>query len=264
MKLFRVTRIHFLALITKKMLMVTIAVFLVHYFFTMQMYHLSSPDKLTLLMILFYGPTSLQSGILNWLLHQVPLLVWIGNFIRGEFKVRSAYMIPRAGHVSLWLSGILIAIFMFTCLYYTIGYLISIGLAYWQPNARNHLFDLSLFPLLQEYSNTLLITNQFILIVIGSLLIIFINIWLTMMFKHSANAFVVNMIIILMSASLHHSLPIVKWLPPAQSMLIKHNVSTFSLAWSFGYILIASVLLILLIYLFIKNHLEQLMIADHL
>lgn len=264
MKLFRVTRFHFLALTTKKMIIVTIAVFVVHYFFTMQMYNINSPNRLTLIMILFYGPASLQTGIMSWLLHQVPLLMWIGNFIHGEFKARSAYIIPRAGHVSLWLSSILIAIFMFTCLYYSLGYLVSIGLTFWQTGAQNHPFDPGLIPLLQEDSMCSLVTSQFLLIVLGSLLMMFINMLLTMAFKHSTIAFVVSITNILVAASLPHSLPFVKWMPAAQNMLIKHNISSFSLAWSLGYILIAISVLIPLIYVFINRYLEELIISEHL
>ena len=245
-KFLNIIKYNLLSIYDKSNLFIVFLVFSFVYMMTLSMY--GKTYSITELFFLsFQGPLNLQENIIEfmkWLFYQIPLLLIVGNHIYKEMNERSIYVIPRIGSKRLWLYGIIASDIITIFIYYGIGFILTFlySLILKSLHFISNTATISHFNMIV---NTQMITSMFLMLCIGSFLLILIQLTLTLISGNSSIAFTFNILIMFLSILVRDP-ELNKFLPGNQGVFIKHYIYNFSLIWSTVYVGVVSLIFLII------------------
>jgi len=212
-----------------------------------------------LLLNSFIGPFSLASGalvVLAWIAYKTFIFYSVGNYFNIELNQRFIYTLPRIKSRTIWLLTRLLHIFILILLYNIICF-IAIGAMNYLiiPNQLSVGFYTEVLIKQTGYSQLTLGTiliYMFVLLVLSMFLNALIQLLIVLVTKDTVIAFIV--VEVLSIVSLISNSFLIRFLPEAQSIFIKHRLDGFSLTYSLGYTLVVILILALACIFYVRKN----------
>ncbi|MED5050697.1 hypothetical protein P9850_02280 [Anoxybacillus rupiensis] len=260
MKYLRLLRYFLRTLLYKRNMIIILLTFVVFHFVSFNFYNWQNAGPASLLITFYYGPAYFNFDLLRWLLHQTPIYVLCGNFLNKQLNENNLWILPRAGHFSLWLNGMISANFIFIVIYYSIGYSISILLSYLINGGKSMSASLDDIPLLNTYTPLKLMLFQFVLLILLTFFIMLMSHVVSILAGNSIAGFSISVMFIFISVGLLQSSPYVnKWLPFSQGVLAARNVEVSPFAWSLSYYFFVIFMIIILFHYICYKRMDSLL-----
>jgi hypothetical protein len=199
--------------------------------------------------IAFSGPVNESLSMIELLLWFIPHMLFfylIGDMAYGELSQKGYFLLPILGSRGCWWSGKVLTLFILSVLFVFLQILaLTLGAALVIPIRIDSLRQLitlaSLWPNSQAFSGIQILLVILVLYITTLFALGTLQMTFSFFFKRSVYSFLFASGIALISsfASINHP-ELVRWLPGAQSMLIRHTfidatVPGFSLLWSISY-----------------------------
>lgn len=128
-------------------------------------------DNLKATTFVFYLPINISIDVFRIILLILPFLLFYNMNIQREMEERSVYILLRIKSFKIWFHSLMLITFIFTFSFILLGYLITYGIVSFLPS---HEYIIT-FNKLQLENNLFYLLEQYILLSLSLVLILFLN-----------------------------------------------------------------------------------------
>lgn len=217
------------------------------------------------LLFSFLGPdrSGFGMGLIKWFVIQVVLVYLVGKMLDQEIRNGSYYTIPRVGSLHLWFGSKLVSLFLFTLVYFLVGFGVVFLLSFYLNSFSIGLSDFFHEMILQGQGKVKaglfqLLFHNFILLWLTGFLSSLLQLLVTII---SNRATVGTIFIIILHAvsgqAGSFSMEFTKWLPSNQGILMRHGLvdpfSDLTLSWSYTYLSVGVLVAVMVSFYYINQ-----------
>lgn len=180
MNILSIFRFHFVNLFKKKNILIVIAFLLIYCLSSFLIYEDAPTNNiLASVYFVFYAPIIPILDLFRALLLITVFILLFNDFMQTELRDRSSYILLRIKNTKLLFHSLLSSIMLFTVVFIMIGYVIALLLALIfykgdMPQTELFLFDI----------NWQLLFQQYLLLILSIILLLFINHMIVLLFKN--------------------------------------------------------------------------------
>ncbi|GLC89236.1 hypothetical protein LYSBPC_23630 [Lysinibacillus piscis] len=257
----RIINYHFLCIITPKKLLFIIATFITNALLVFSMYSNNSipQGNIQATIFMFYLPINFKLDLFRCILILLPILIIFGLFMNTEIKERTVYLLLHMKSLSHWFYSLIIVLFIFVFLTFTIGFFTTLGVVTFIPRENVSADWIQLLNYLYTSNYLNLIINQFCLLILSVFLLVLIHLFFIFLIDNLSFTFLLTIMCFILSITIGSIFPnALKWLPLTYGLFAFHELNNYSLIWCYFCILISIVVLIIINFRIVKARREYL------
>lgn len=233
-KIFYININNLISMISIKRIILIILVFSIINFITNSIYDITSLNDV--IKFAFYGVNNISDlpiELFKFILPNMVLVYLVLSFSKDEVRGRSSIFIIRIGNINVWINSLIISILILCIIYYSIGFITLSILNY---------------RYFSSYIDFINLINILFLMVIYGFIVCLISLLISIFINNESTIFTIILLLYYLSISLGGMFNILdKYIIFNQGMLIKHYNSLLSFQWSYFYLIIFSLIIVILI-----------------